>query len=1570
MEADAAQEEAKYESQSTTIITKEDIAKKQAKSVEDIIFSEVGVTRTVDAMGRVGVSIRGAEPRHTLILVDGQPVMGDFAKYYGAADELQRLGTENVERIEIIRGAASAKYGADAIGGVINVVTKQPAKTAGLHFNVEGRRERGDSDVFPYANAFLRADTGQMGKFRFSLYGIKRDLMPIYATEGLRHSISADIFDWGGMQGVKNSLRFYGNTANVGIMASYDIDARNSLQLSANRYTEELERYSKHTDSPMEPIQHFKRSADRNNYSFSWRGSSGGNTDWNVELNYARMNEDDVTLTSEYAKSMYEGKNKLDYVDDIDHRQYGIKASANTQAGKSHLLTYGFGYTREQGSGSRLKNAPHTYTRTIDPWDYDKSLHIDSKTGAPDSGVHNYQWKKNANGQLEWDYMYEKYGYDENNAATHLPKFTYEDYLQVRDAASGAIDLTTLMSRPDLLDKFMEFGDQLQQEAKNNDNPDIANPFEVIAAYYRDKNVYLNGKTYEEEYAARTNQQIVGEATIHKEHIFLQDTWQLNQNTILAPIVRLDHSSLFGSHVTANLGMTHNLNGNAHRRLKVNLGTGYTEPGMGELYYNWEMYGSNPMGFDYKKDQHGNALDKDGNIISPSDPDFAKKVVGGGKARMGWYWEGNPNLKPETSINFDLAVEGENKNTYAKAGIFYNRIRNYMTTYFTGSLMDFSPQINESTPQGQFKWMSAPDMIYSFKNIGRAEISGIEAEVEQKLGSRWTAKLGYAFLHAINKSDPNMPRRLLDKPQHKLDIGLTYTDEKNGWQATLWGDYYIHMLDSNSIADGGNYLYSRPDPNDSTKSIITHAFTDKKNITYEKKTFGLWNLMVQKRLGKDGLVYLGVDNLLNHRDDDRAFGGRVYRLGVNLKFDSLVQKSRARGTGGDGANAALFPLRDGTAHRPLADTATRQGDFFITKPFDETKRIGTEIIGDYRIRWNAHDGTNRPAATVSATADISDAARNMLDRSAHGFEQRLRVGVDARLGENTNLTVLGSAAGMSSVDTAHEPDGTRGLNHARLQNADVTQHAKKWDLSLGRLTEPLGVTGYYFAKEYDGARAVWTGGRGQVRVGYGTFRHATGVSDSAYTRATVETFYRAPTASEFLGYKTNEFNLFDITKEEIVPNADPNINFAQQLKAAHTRAEKYAIVRRLVKLMKDAYGEDAFKKDRYYLDSQYPILYGGGPEYQYVDSHGTLQSVQAEGAIRKVFRTFPTRDANGRYDLTYDDPAPLEGDGSKFALDFWDKNKTELMSRIEAEVRSRVQAEGGTFVGWTTTDVESKIRETIRKTNTDENWNSSGAQTVFNAIRYNLQELDQRSILPREALGRATGLCVPVKGTVLHRDTIPPIDKALFIQTKYEITPDLGIAAWYLKSVGDRTRTYAAAHGTGNDLASFDNLASVIGVGAKLRLGRNAAVSLDYGQNRTAFGRYMNGGTVYDHTRGNSDFKMLGRAAGGIPSFYVLRFDIGESDTDRPGSWNAFVAYKRFDHGSFFGGNGTESLPDRYLDGIRSFTIGGGYVPMPNLLVEAFYTFDAKGINKRDTLYGAENFKLGNYARVQVTYKF
>ena len=68
-----------------------------------------------------------------------------------------------------------------------------------------------------------------------------------------------------------------------------------------------------------------------------------------------------------------------------------------------------------------------------------------------------------------------------------------------------------------------------------------------------------------------------------------------------------------------------------------------------------------------------------------------------------------------------------------------------------------------------------------------------------------------------------------------------------------------------------------------------------------------------------------------------------------------------------------------------------------------------------------------------------------------------------------------------------------------------------------------------------------------------------------------------------------------------------------------------------------------------------------------------------------------------------------------------------------------------------------------------------------------------------------------------------------------------------------------------------------------------------------------------------------------------LRFDIGKADMEKAGSWEAFVDYKYFSHGSFFGGNVTEAVPDRYLMVLRAFTFGGGYVLAKNFLTSILY---------------------------------
>ena len=1615
VEVDAAQEEAKYESQQKTIITKEDIEKKQAKSVEDIIFSETGVSRTVDAMGRVGVSIRGAEPRHTLILVDGQPVLGDLAKYSGAADEVMRLGTENVERIEITQGAASAKYGSDAIGGVVNIITRKATKKPGLQFNWEGLKTKND-DGLPFSNFFLRADSGQMGKFRVGLSGSKREIMPVYASVARRKTGMG--FDYGKHDFKPNVLRAYGDTATVGLVGTYEPDSRNTFEVRMDHYTEDLVRDVKHSDSDLEPQQHFKRQADRNSYNIGWSGYNNV-SDWKVELNSTNIKENDVSLINYDGKSAYEGKNELRYVDDVDHRQIDFKASMNTQLSDKHLLSFGFGITSESGEGSRLKSSPNTSTRRIDPWDYDKSLRVDKKDWLTRDGdekkyvwshIHDYKFSGERNGVPQWDFNYEYYYYDKDTPNSFLPKINYETYLE---HIKGKTDIER---RPDPsawnyafwtpkwsdnaemtwdeYNAYIEMDNKLREQ-----NPSLASLPSLVEKYFslgseRSANApKLNGKAFLEEYWNRDQRITTGSGTINKQNFFVGDTWQLSKNTILFPILRVDHSNLFGTNLSGSIGVTHNIKGNAHRRFKANIGTSYAEPGMGELWYNWEMYGSNPVGI--------------------------------GTARMGWWWAGNPNLRPEKSVNLDMSIEGETKNTYARVGIFHNRIRDYMSVYFTGKYMDFAPQLGDSA-----KWMRAPDMIYSFKNIGRAEITGLEAEVRQKIGPHWNARLGYTYLHAINKSDPLMPDRLLDRPTHKVDIGISYEDKKTGWFAQLWGDYYIRMLDSNTLANRANYW---PD-------ILSGSSAVYGKQEYQEKTFGIWNFMLQKKLSEDAMVYVGVNNIFNHRDDDRATQERVFRIGANFKFDT------------SGSKKSL--LTNGTTEMGEQEAALLNK--FLARPFDESKAMGVNLIGDYQWRWTAHGGTNRPQSTYTEDSSVSEgAARNMRDADEHGFEQRLRIGADARVAENTNIRVLGSLSGTTGVDPAHSQPDSKGLGKARLEQADVTQRMKKWDLSLGRLTEPMGVTGYWFGREYDGIRGVYTGKTSQLRIGFGTFKQSTGVSDTAYTHVTYTDFYRPPTAAELLGINkdmprdqtTEEGNAAYAAAKAAGNEAQmKNLSFYQQLRevaddSTLTDAEKIeksvSILQRMHSIVNTAYGSDLADKTFTLTASKgiaaiYEVEDNSGNK-KYVklfsddDMTAALTYVSAYDPDEKAKIETLKKEIQEGLSFSLGDAAALSTDDSYLAAKGESNLNAAYMKLAEGWARyqlDQLKHDGavlgdadyyGTGTVWTESNgtwtrqneysmaEDYKFNRVVALVEKNSGWPTSyhntnnlvqnTYQTNYASIDENLkrsQKLALNSIaaaywqaledvvekaesenkLPRASLGNVVGNLIKSRGTVLEKDYIPPIDKALFVQYRKQLRPDLGVTAWYLRSIGDKNYTMQIANGTDNDSHRFSNLANVLGLGAQWQVGRKTTVSLDYGRNFTDFGKYMNGETKFDHPVRTDIFTPKGREMGSAPAFWTLRLDIGHADTDIAGTWNAFIDWKHFEHGSFFGGNGTGYLPDRYLDGIQSFTIGGGYVPAQNWLIELFYTFDAKGTNRRDTIHGSEKFKLGNYTRFQLTYKF
>ncbi|MDB6157914.1 MAG: ligand-gated channel protein [Gammaproteobacteria bacterium] len=123
---------------SVTVITAEDIAARQERSLPDILKDVPGlnIVRTGGPGGQTVVFMRGTNSNHTKVLVDGIDV-SDPSNSTASFDFSQFL-TQDIERVEVLRGPQSGLYGSDAIGGVINVITKSGQGPAQFQASAEG----------------------------------------------------------------------------------------------------------------------------------------------------------------------------------------------------------------------------------------------------------------------------------------------------------------------------------------------------------------------------------------------------------------------------------------------------------------------------------------------------------------------------------------------------------------------------------------------------------------------------------------------------------------------------------------------------------------------------------------------------------------------------------------------------------------------------------------------------------------------------------------------------------------------------------------------------------------------------------------------------------------------------------------------------------------------------------------------------------------------------------------------------------------------------------------------------------------------------------------------------------------------------------------------------------------------------------------------------------------------------------------------------------------------------------------------------------------------------------------
>jgi len=141
------------------IITEEEIEEMGALTVADALMESHSLYLQGDTERALVASLRGLRTTHTLVLIDGRRVAAGLRDNINLDD----IPTSMIERIEIVRGPSSALYGSDAIGGVINIITKQPTEDAiaGVAFRY-GQSKYGEAQN-PFVKGYMAEKKGRIG---------------------------------------------------------------------------------------------------------------------------------------------------------------------------------------------------------------------------------------------------------------------------------------------------------------------------------------------------------------------------------------------------------------------------------------------------------------------------------------------------------------------------------------------------------------------------------------------------------------------------------------------------------------------------------------------------------------------------------------------------------------------------------------------------------------------------------------------------------------------------------------------------------------------------------------------------------------------------------------------------------------------------------------------------------------------------------------------------------------------------------------------------------------------------------------------------------------------------------------------------------------------------------------------------------------------------------------------------------------------------------------------------------------------------------------------------------------
>jgi outer membrane receptor for ferrienterochelin and colicins len=379
-------------SASVVVIDEKKIEEMGSTSLGDIINRTPGVIRqygtfpSASAKSKSSISLRGMGSTNTLFLIDGKRLSGEVSNPY----DLDRIPASAIERVEIVKGAMSSLYGADAVGGVINIIMKKPTEefqgSIGAKYGANTKGDGSNGDI----NFNVR---GKKGKLRYSVYGSNMHSEPYTQKEKTKVMVKTETGKVPPSQhphpGTANMKDIYttdvtyreeADVLNIGTRLEYDLSDSVVAGVDLSYMKEEREGVYNSIFHPSgakaqngKPIPVFNAPVN----------SKDENTRRNIGADIKWMASDDLAVDFKVYNTFYEKRNTTTmkyYQDfafqteaqsgangmnaDVDITSYEVMA--NYAVNDAHLLTIGTEYRDEKRDSSVFTATQNMTQESVD----------------------------------------------------------------------------------------------------------------------------------------------------------------------------------------------------------------------------------------------------------------------------------------------------------------------------------------------------------------------------------------------------------------------------------------------------------------------------------------------------------------------------------------------------------------------------------------------------------------------------------------------------------------------------------------------------------------------------------------------------------------------------------------------------------------------------------------------------------------------------------------------------------------------------------------------------------------------------------------------------------------------------------------------------------------------------------------------------------------------------------------------------------------------------------------------------------------------------------------------------